>query len=258
MEQKKVLWIVASLGIFLLVVFLGTLILYSPNNTTNNPNGAIVTGNDLWVNPNVAVSSGTTPSETIKPEQIETPSTETPVENKNNIINSDEVIINTRKTTVVSDDGLMTFDLSAKEETSTEKTETVVKPVETTRPTTTEKESPITVVNKPKEETPKNETASVITKPVEKEVIKDQYWVQAASFTSKQNAAIAQQALIKQKIPAEVFTYTGKKDVVYYRVRVGPYTTKSEAEYWNKLIQTVENFTGTETYVTNAALPANN
>ena len=238
MEQKKVLWIVASLGIIVLVVFLGTLILYSPNNTNKNDSGTMVAGNDLWVNPELEVATSTTKTETAQPST------------QDNVINSEEVIINTEKTTVVSPEGVVTIDLNANADTKKEETVSVVKPVETTRPSTTEKPKAVGAVTK-KEVAPTKATA----KPVEKVVSKDQYWVQAASYTSKQNAEIAQQSLIKQKIPAEVFPFTSKDDLVYYRVRVGPYTTQSEAEYWNKLIKTFEMFENTESYVTNASKP---
>ena len=243
MEQKKVLWIVASLGIFLLVVFLGTLILYSPNNTNKNDSGTMVAGNDLWVNPELEVATSTTKTETAQPST------------QDNVINSEEVIINTEKTTVVSPEGVVTIDLNANADTKKEETVSAVKPVETTRPSTTEKPKAVGAVTKKEVAPAKTTVKPVVEKPVEKVVPKDQYWVQAASYTSKQNAEIAQQSLIKQKIPAEVFPFTSKDDLIYYRVRVGPYTTQSEAEYWNKLIKTFEMFENTESYVTNASKP---
>ncbi len=245
MEQKKVLWIVASLGIFLLVVFLGTLILYSPTKTNNT--STIATGNNLWINPNIPVSTDKKEVEASEKKQ-------------DNIINSEEVIINTENTTVISPEGVVTIDLNKKAETKKEENVNSVTPVETVRPVTAVKplEQTVTSVNKKEVEvSSKTETKPLVSKPVEKVVPKDEYWVQAASFTSKQNAEIAQQSLIKEKIPAEVFPYTSKKDLIYYRVRVGPYTTKSEAEYWNTLIKTFEIFENTESYVTNASKPAN-
>lgn len=76
------------------------------------------------------------------------------------------------------------------------------------------------------------------------------YWVQAASFTNKKSADSARTELDENKIPAEVFTYKDKKDTLFYRVRVGPYTTKSEAEYWKSRIGSMDFFKDTQSYVT--------
>lgn len=253
MEQKKVLWIAVALGIFLLVIFAGTLIMYSPNKQNNNTNGTMVAGNDLWVNPDIPVATDSSYKEL--PDLPNDNGTfvveeDTP---QNNIIDTKEVIINAEKTTVVSPKAEVTIDV---QEIANEKNEdriiNSVTPITTKRPTST-----VTSANTIPAVTPETKKTETVTKtPAKPQPPKDQYWVQAASFTSKQNAEIAQQTLLKQKIPAEVFTYTNNKNVIFYRVRVGPYTTKSEAEYWHKLIKTVDNFKNTESYVTNSSLAA--
>ncbi len=82
----------------------------------------------------------------------------------------------------------------------------------------------------------------------------DQFWVQVASFTGKKNAEDARTALSEQKITGEVFTYQDAKGTIYYRLRVGPYKTKSEAEYWHKIIKEIEQFKGTDSYVVNSTV----
>jgi cell division septation protein DedD len=77
----------------------------------------------------------------------------------------------------------------------------------------------------------------------------NQYWIQAAAFTSKNNADNARVALESAKIPGEVFTHTGTDGKIVYRVRVGPYTSKSEAEYWQSQIGQIKNFAGSQTFV---------
>ncbi|MCH5291096.1 MAG: SPOR domain-containing protein [Treponema sp.] len=83
----------------------------------------------------------------------------------------------------------------------------------------------------------------------------DKFWVQAASFTSKRNADEARTVLDDNKIQCEVFTYTDAKGNLFYRVRVGPYTTKSEAEYWKGRIDSIALFSKTGSYVTNSSAP---
>lgn len=76
-----------------------------------------------------------------------------------------------------------------------------------------------------------------------------QYWVQVTSLTSRKNADEVREVLGENKIPADVFTYTDSKNRLFYRVRVGPYTTKSEAEYWQTRIAKIEGFKDSQSYV---------
>ena len=85
--------------------------------------------------------------------------------------------------------------------------------------------------------------------------VPDRFWVQAASFTDKENAENARSILANEKIPAEVFTYRDKNGKTFYRLRVGPYTTESEAQYWNSRIKLIEHFSSTQSYVTNSSKP---
>ena len=85
------------------------------------------------------------------------------------------------------------------------------------------------------------------------EKIPDRFWVQASSYSSKKNADEAREILEANKIQCEVFTYTDSKGKLFYRVRIGPYTTKSEAEYWKSKIMTIPFFKNTSSYVTNSS-----
>ncbi len=252
MEQKKILWIVAALGIFLLVIFLGTLIIYSPGQTTPSVTMTTDVNNDAWIN-----SAALAPELANKkelPPQEQTPLTAVEQNTSQDTLmqTGDVTVISQGQTTVYSQDGVTTIDLTAVSnaaEVAKASVEPSVRPVATRLPATTQE-----VVAEKKEiaPAPKPSTPKVVTpaKPV------DQYWVQAASFVSKANADNARSALVAQKIPAEVFTHSNEDDVTFYRVRVGPYTTKSEAEYWNSLIKTVDNFSDSKSYVTNTSKPA--
>ena len=76
------------------------------------------------------------------------------------------------------------------------------------------------------------------------------FWVQAASYESKKRADEAREILDSYKINCEVFTYKDSKGKLYYRVRAGSYTTKSEAEYWKKRIDSIPEFAKSGSYVT--------
>lgn len=75
------------------------------------------------------------------------------------------------------------------------------------------------------------------------------YWIQVGSYEAKKSADEARTILENNKIPNEVFTYTDAKGKLFYRVRVGPYTTKSEAEYWQKRIASTDEFAKTGSYI---------
>ena len=77
-----------------------------------------------------------------------------------------------------------------------------------------------------------------------------QYWVQVAAYSNKKGAENARSVLDENRIPSDIFTYKDNKGNLFYRVRVGPYTTKSEAEYWRTRINKIDAFSKAESYVT--------
>lgn len=82
----------------------------------------------------------------------------------------------------------------------------------------------------------------------------DQFWVQAASYATKKNADEARSLLDENGIQCEVFTYKDSKEKLFYRVRVGPYTTKAEAEYWRGRIESIDLFKKSGSFVTSTSI----
>ncbi|MFI3257778.1 MAG: SPOR domain-containing protein [Spirochaetales bacterium] len=268
MEQKKILWIVAAIGVFLLVIFLGTLVMYSPPKNAEPVISTMQVQNDTWVNhqPGKLSQPGGEQSEALDanitaPITIETsPVTQTP---ETTLQSKDITVISNGNTTVYAKDGVTTIDLTGSTTQSTEKNITQVtnsvqpEPVSTIPPTVTRpvSEEKVSIANTVTSQEPVKSTNVGATLTVTKQTPADQYWVQAASFISKANAENARVALGNEKIPAEIFTHYDSSGVTYYRVRVGPYTTKSEAEYWNSLIKSIDPLSGTQSYVTNSSQP---
>ena len=152
-----------------------------------------------------------------------------------------------------------TIDLNAPKEPAAVKPVNQAGVAATTKPVTTEKKEVATVKTPPAKE-PVKETApakAVATETEKKTVAPkapaDQYWVQVASVTSKANAENAKQVLLDNKIECEIFTHQDDSGVLYYRLRVGPYTTKTEAEYWQGLISSINDFADNQSYITNSA-----
>lgn len=86
------------------------------------------------------------------------------------------------------------------------------------------------------------------------EKVPDRFWVQCASYSAKKYADEAKSILEEKKIQCEVFTHTDAKGNLFFRLRVGPYTTKGEADYWKKRIDEIPQFSKNGTFVTNSSV----
>jgi cell division protein FtsN len=76
------------------------------------------------------------------------------------------------------------------------------------------------------------------------------FWVQVAAYSNKKTAENARSVLSDKKINSDIYTYEDAKSKLFYRVRVGPFTTKSEAEYWQSKIVEISDFAKAGSYVT--------
>ena len=279
MEQKKTLWIIAAVGVFLLVVLGVPAILHYPSR---NP---------------VPAYASISPVEKSKPSSGWTkPAAEVSAPEKVNdlVVLADNATVYSPNVTSpassVSSDGATTIDLNALKNEIISETQASSQPqninitvnIPETKSTekTTEKTTVITPFAEPKApkaevakaETPKT-SAPVTAKPVKEKVTKSvsqpkpaaqtaspapkaepkktQFWVQVAAYSNKKGAEGARSVLDDNKIPSDIFTYRDNKDKLYYRVRLGPYTTKSEAEYWRtKIVKIKEIDNANDSYVT--------
>lgn len=308
MEQKRILWIVASVGLFLLVVVGFALILYSPTQRqdpviTNNQST-----NDIWastqnvtpINPNyqasmlqgtplentvnldgTQVQQGLNPTQSVIGQQTPQfqgmPNQPYSVPNGNNVLPSDSMTLvgqqQVKDVTVISENtkvitsGGTTIDLtgltvnSATQPVVTQNTNTTSQTEKTVVATSNKQSSPTAKVESAKTTSTKNTTtakASSTTKTASAKTatstpVTHKFWIQAGSYSSKKNAEEARNALSAEKIASEIFTYTDSNGTLFYRVRVGPYTTKSEAEYWQSRIALIDKFSSSKTYITDSS-----
>lgn len=308
MEQKRTLWIMAAVGVFLLVVLGAALILYSPTARSSQTIATVSPSNKQTSNGWVSLAPAE--NETTIP-QTKMPATELLSEQTNevpqqNVFNSEEKItrvaeltVYADKTTIISNNPNEMNNVVAavpssvpEQETAEQTHHTVINntttidinPVISEKPVVTPKneltkntiettsrkvaEKPVVKqvakkevskpVSKPKKVTSTKATTSTtatakVTKtPAKPKVV--QYWVQVTSLKSKKSAENAREVLDENKITADIFTYKDKKDQLFYRVRVGPYTTKSEAEYWQSKIAKIDTFASSSSYITSTTL----
>ena len=283
MEQKKILWVILSVSLFVLIIFGIALFLYSPsrNSATAQAGGETVpyemTGNAANVDPDVWARD---------PDRVAALDRDAPTATGN--------IINLNNVNIVSTDGQNsqtsgidvsdltvqagTADVSGlpkelaeqigietapaqpeeqpqqsavqKEETSTAAQPRVNSTVQTpSKPAVEKKKSMqanIAITVKPKAKAP--------TKPTAPQV-QTLYWVQTASFANRINAERAREKLAAQHMKVEIFT---KETVtgLTHRVRVGPFSNNTEAKYWLNSIKKIEGFENS--YVTEEKVKTNN
>lgn len=297
MEEKRILWICAAVGIFLSIVIGTALILHPPrkNITTAQTNARPQQTEQTWVlSPQASGSAFTA-----QPQNggTQTQTAEQPAQNAQAILPSDAMLssaaaqVNGTETpnTDTQTDNLTTIDIigaskspeqqtaqGTREAQGTTGTQSTMQaqPTDSAQPKTASS-APSAPASKPKgaavhpapaRDAAKSQTAAkpqskpaaapaktAQAKPAATPKAVDRYWVQAAAFTDKTNAETARGILADEKIPAEIFTYQDKKGLTYYRLRVGPYTTESEAEYWNSRIKLIDHFASSQTYVTNSS-----
>ena len=315
MEQRRILWIVAAVGLFLLVVVGFALILYSPNKNQDPIITQNQSTNDIWastqnaipIDPNYQTPNlQGTPLENIvalngtqiqqgltsqldnptqsgmvqqnQSQEIQTqPYLAQPVANGNNVLPSDSMALvgkQVQDVTVISGNtkvitsGSTTIDLTGLTVNSTSQpvvtqntntntqTENTVVPASTKTISTTSAKASTKTTSTTKASSTKT-TAKVSstakTASTKTETLAPKYWIQAGSYSSKKNAEEARSALSAEKIASEIFTYTDANGNLFYRVRIGPYTTKSEAEYWQSRVALIEKFSGAKTYITDSS-----
>lgn len=282
MDQKKTLWIIAAVGAFLLFVLGAAFIMYpkapkveqtiTTNTLTESETQSTTSQkeqeDDGWIQENVegqndlTVKDLTVFSENTNVYGFETNSStseegetldlntlKTQLENQNEKSNQITVVIKdeTSKNVVAE------TNLSSNSEIDYYVEKTPEKSIKSTKDETSVKTKNVTkkndVVNTKK--TTSTKVNKENSKPVEKvATTKTQFWVQVGSYSNKKTAEIARSALEENKIPSDIFTYEDSKGKLFYRVRVGPYTTKSEAEYWRSKIIKIDEFSKAESYIT--------
>ena len=275
MDQKRILWIIVASGLFLLVVVGVALYLSAPQTQNHQSLDSLQLSGNTWIkgevkNPEPINTQLVQNTEVSKPVDLETQENS---ENKETTITVDTVTLISKNTNVYTQDGENIS--QPQQSTAPEKTTIIVNTVAKDSVTTADTAKKAVVVANEGTKTSKTSASTAETKKAatttsatsskkatatvtEVQPIADQYWVQVASFTGKKNAEDARAALLEEKINSEIFTFKNNDNVVYYRLRVGPYTTKSEAEYWHSRIKLIPQFEGTSSYVVNSTGKAQN
>ena len=82
---------------------------------------------------------------------------------------------------------------------------------------------------------------------------KDAYWVQAGAFTAMSRAETVKQTLADKGITS-IIDNNNVGNTLYFRVRVGPYASQKEANYWLELIKAMNGFENSQVRTTQTTL----
>ena len=272
MEQKKTLWIIAAVGVFLLVVLGVPAILHYPSRNQVPAYASISPVEKRSASNGWSKATPDVTAPTALPSDI-------PAAKVNDLVvlADNATVYSPNPAAQVSTNGSTTIDLNAL------KNELISEPAPQSQPQNINitvnipdtKEAETKTVVSPYAEKPVNSVKAVqksekavktaktapaksatAAAPAPKaEPKKTQYWVQVAAYSNKKGAEGARTILDENKIPSDIFTYRDNKDKLYYRVRVGPYTTKSEAEYWRtKIIKISDIDNAGDSYITSTTI----
>lgn len=275
MEQKKILWVILSVSLFVLIIFGIALFLYSPsrNSATAQAGGETVpyetAGTSAAVDPDLWARD---------PDRVAGLDRNAPAAAGN--------IINLNNLNIISTDGQngqangidvseLTAQAGAAEVSGLPRDLAAQIGIDTTPEQPEVQSTPAK-----KEAAPQPQTAATVQaqlKPaVEKKVaqasvsiapkakasakpaapqVQTLYWVQTASLANRINAERARDKLAAQHMKVEIFTKETSAGLTH-RVRVGPFTNSTEANYWLNSIKKIEGFE--KSYVTEEKVKTNN
>lgn len=268
-NQRRTLWIMAAAGIFLLVVIGAAVILYSPainkeqdRTVISDPNAGwndagideLGLSDDEYFDANRSTDAPDSPFESnessgevftlnldeITPKDSSTENTSTSSSDKmleGSVFASDSE--SKSSDNVVQLDNGYKSNVSAKNDYTASKIESAK----------TEKSSSKSTSSISRDS---NTTKVVTTSSTNKAI----YWVQVGSFEDKNKADNARAILEKNGYTnSSVFTYK-EGSTIMYRVRIGSYDRKADAEAIMEKVSKIKPFTNNSSYVVNSNAPA--
>lgn len=269
MEQKKILWIIASVGVFLLVVMGAALIINRPAQAVEPALASLQSPNDTWIMP-PATEPASQASATEETGSFQTQGQLVgdaavpgePAGAEGTMV--DTMTVYSGTTNVYGTAGTTTIDLNSLKEAVQQAAITATNQAGASavasgsssaaaQAPAAETTKPVSSPTKPVVSSPAKSASTAKAAPAKStNKLVDQFWVQVASVTNKNNAEAARAALAANKIESEIFTHNADDGKLYYRLRVGPYTTRTEAEYWKGRIALIDEFADAQSYITNS------
>ena len=215
MEKKKLLIVAVSVGVVLLIIIAIPLLMI-----TSQQNNALPAPTQDWV---TVVEPGIRPSEPVVEPQA--PAVVQPVES---VLPKPEEPAQFTLTVPVPQTAAAVPDTPVT---------TAHRPATIKTPSVAQSAPPKQPAAKP---APK-ETAKPAAKPAAEQKTYNNYWVQTGAFSTKIRAEGAKDSLASKGITSII----DNRDIdgkTWYRVRVGPYMSETEANYWLALVKSIDGF----------------
>jgi DedD protein len=215
MEKKKLLLVSVSTGVFLMLVIGASILIFAPSSFSSLPADSVT-----------VIPSGKPADALVSPPNLTEPAGEAAVKDS-----APEVSIIAEPITPPA----IKIEVSTVENTGAspvvEASKPAPKPVASPKPAVT-----------PKPAVSPTSTA-VTPKPTSGAV----YWVQIGSYAQKSGADRAKTNLSERGLVSVIFDgdVQGK---TYYRVRVGPYVSKAEADYWLRFVKEIDGFENSQVW----------
>jgi len=89
--------------------------------------------------------------------------------------------------------------------------------------------------------------------PATAQATRNNFWVQTGAFSSKVRAEIVKESLESKGI-ASIIENRNIDGRTWYRVRVGPYLSETEANYWLALVRSIDGFADSQVRVSQAPI----
>ncbi len=217
MEQKKILWIIVSAALFLCVVFAAGLLWFYPSEDVKTAAG----GNSGGKEANIDFD----PVEWVR-NSNDYPGLSDAGRKEENSGKTDEFTI------VYGEDGSSSETsaavISEKPAVNVEAAKASGAPEEQVKPAAA---APVV------KQSAKENSSATVSQPVQTR----EYWIQAGSFKSRSGAQAAKEKLSAEGIASRITIKTVEGDD-YFRVRIGPYTNKKEAEKFLDWVKKLDSF----------------
>jgi DedD protein len=273
MEKKKILLVAVSVGVFLVIVLGAAILVFSPHNAV--PAASTAAAGPIPAGAPVG-PVGTVPAETLPV----LPSQPATVDPAGMVRNSDGI------RSLQTPPGIST---EPREDNFFVNSENERQSITVTAPALTESGGANTVINIPRPttaavpDTPPADRAAARPAPrvaaqpapaarpstparssttaappakapaAPPAVNRNDFWVQTGSFSTKTRAEGAKDMLIAKGITPII----ENRDVdgkTFFRVRVGPYTSRNEADYWLSLIKSINGFEDSQIWISQSRL----
>lgn len=282
MDKKKLLLVAVSVGIFLIIVIGLSILLFLPrrNAATVSASVPVFTQSDNAVSPRVTtIPVEPVPAEPVRSEPSRTePASANPVDmlrnpegiqglqpppapstmtQENNIYiygdpsqpktlveqitknNSSDLVIEVPKPSTVAVPSSVPTSRTRPEDTAQKSTSTPA-PKKTTPPPSTTSPGPASSPPKAAAKPPSSSVPAAKA-PIPQTRTYEGYWVQIGSFSTTTRAQGAKDQLADKGITA-IIQNQDVKGQNFYRVRVGPFTSQNEADYWLSVIKKIQGF----------------